>query len=77
MRACGSGISVGSLTRRVRRGGKAERLKTLIPRELDLTYLNHKRFGEVHKMMEREFSSNELRNCRRSIPDRLGLATAD
>jgi hypothetical protein len=34
---------------------KAERLKTRIPRELDLTYLNHERFGQVHQM---------LQNCR-------------
>lgn len=43
---------------------KAERLKTKIPRELDLTYLNHERFGEVHQMMKRQFSRNELKNCR-------------
>jgi hypothetical protein len=43
---------------------KAERLSTKIPRELDLTYLNHEKFDEVHLMMNRMFSTNELGNCR-------------
>jgi hypothetical protein len=43
---------------------KAEKLSTKIPRELDLTYLNHEKFDEVHLMMNRMFSTNELGNCR-------------
>jgi hypothetical protein len=39
-------------------------LKTRIPRDLDLTYLNHARFAQVHAMMGRTFSANELDNCR-------------
>lgn len=42
----------------------AQKLKTTIPRRLDLTYLNNERFGEVHQMMGRQFSTNEVANCR-------------
>ena len=50
---------------------KAESLKTTIPRELDLTYLNHEKFDEVHLMMNRMFSTNEPETVglHPSIPD--------
>lgn len=48
---------------------RVRRFKTRKPRELDLTYLNHPRFAEVHAMMGRPFSANELDNCRESELD--------
>jgi hypothetical protein len=48
---------------------KAESLKTTIPRELDLTYLNDVRFYEVQLMMNRRFTTNELPSCRGSSFD--------
>jgi hypothetical protein len=48
---------------------RVRRLKTRIPRELDLTYLNHARFAQVHAMMGRTFSANELHNCRETELD--------
>jgi hypothetical protein len=42
----------------------AIKLNTSISRERDLTYLNHERFADVHQIMGRQFSMNELHNCR-------------
>jgi hypothetical protein len=60
---------------RVPGGEKAKRLKTEIPRELDLTYLNHERLAKSVRSWRGSSggTSSRTASSHPSIPDELGI----